>query len=99
MNTKHLFGITTLAAAISFSAFSAHAASGEVEGPLAPAPFQSTRSVADVRAEAMNPVRISNGGTGFIGLTQSTLTPEAVRAQARQSVRDGQFSKGELGLM
>ena len=61
--------------------------------------FTSSRTVAQVRAEALMPVRISNGGTGFIGVTSSAVTRDAVRAQATEAVRSGRVSQGEIGLM
>jgi hypothetical protein len=90
MKATHLFAISALA----FAAFGAHA--DEADGSQMGIKVQSTRSVAEVRAEAMNPVRISNGGTGFIGLTNSGVSAEAVKAQAVQSARTGMTSRGEM---
>ena len=91
MKTNRLLALATLAAV---TAFSAHA--DEADGSQYSIKYNSTRSVAEVRAEAANPVRISNGGTGFIGLTNSSVSSAAVKAQA---ARAGQTSKGEIGLM
>ena len=92
--TTRLIAISAFAA---LSAFSAHA--NEAEGSDRALTFNSTRSAAEVRAEAAMPVHITNGGTGFIGVTNSALTREAVKAQAVEAVRSGQISQGEIGLM
>ena len=85
---------------VALSSFLAVAAQAdEADGSQHPIKFSSARAAADVKAEAMNPVRISNGGTGFIGLTRSTVTSEAVKAVAVQSARSGRTSKGESGPM
>lgn len=93
MNTTRLL---TIAAFSTLAAFGAHA--DEADGSQYGIKVQSSRSVAEVRAEAMNPVRISNGGTGFIGLTNSATSSAAVKAQGAQSARAGQTSKGEIGV-
>lgn len=90
MKATHLFAI----AALAFAAAGAHA--DEADGSQYGVKVQSTRSLAEVRAEAMNPVRISNGGTGYIGLTQSGVSADAVKAQAVQSARTGMTSRGEM---
>ena len=82
-------------AALSFGA--AHA--DEADGSDRALTFTSTRSAAEVRAEATMPVRITNGGTGFIGVTSSSTTRADVRAQAAEAVRAGRISHGELGVM
>ncbi|MEP6789982.1 MAG: DUF4148 domain-containing protein [Ramlibacter sp.] len=94
MNATKLFAVTAFAA---LSAFAAHA--DEADGSQRGLMFNSTRSAAEVRAEATMPVHISNGGTGYIGLTQSAVTPADVKAQAIAAVRTGQTSRGEIGLM
>ena len=94
MKINRLLALATLAAV---TAFSAHA--DEADGSQYSIKFNSTRSVAEVRAEAANPIRISNGGTGFIGLTNSSVSSATVKAEAAQSARAGQTSKGEIGLM
>ena len=92
--TARLFAVSTLAA---LSAFSAHA--DEFYGSERALNFNSTRSAADVRAEARMPVRITNGGTGYIGLTNSAVSRDAIKAQAAAAVRSGQISQGEIGLI
>ena len=94
MKTTHLFAVTAFA---TLAAFGAHA--DEADGSQFGITVQSTRAAAEVRAEAMSPVRISNGGTGYIGLTNSATSSAAVKAQGAQSARAGQTSKGEIGLM
>lgn len=76
MNTTRI-----AAAVLGLSAFAAHAFQGE-QNPLPPAPFQSMQSRAEVRTQAMNPVQISNGGTGV-----SAPVGMADRAQVRAGAR------------
>lgn len=92
--TTRLIAISAIA---TLSAFSAHA--NQAEGSDRALTFTSTRSAAEVRAEAAMPVRISNGSTGFIGVTNSALSRDAVKAQATEAVRSGRISQGEIGLM
>ena len=94
MKTTQLFAIAAFSA---LAAFGAHA--DEADGSQYGIKVMSSRSVSEVRAEAANPVRITNGGTGFIGVTDSALSTATVKAQAVQSARNGQTSKGEIGLM
>lgn len=89
--------LIALAAFATLSIATAHA--DEADGSDRALTFTSTRSVEQVRAEALMPVRISNGGTGFIGVTSSAVTRDAVRAQAADAVRSGRISHGEIGLM
>ena len=94
MKTSCLLALATLAAT---AAFGVHA--DEADGSQHGAKVMSTRSAAEVRAEALNPVRISNGGTGFVGLSNSAVSPDSVKAQGAQAARAGETSKGEIGLM
>jgi len=94
MKTTHLFAITAFAA---FAAVGAHA--DEADGSQYATKVMSSRSAAEVRAEARNPVRITNGGTGYIGLTNSATSSAAVKAEGAQSARAGATSKGEIGYM
>ena len=94
MKTIRFFAVAALAAASTFSV-----QADEADGSQYSIRFNSARSAADVRAEAMNPVRISNGGTGFIGVTNSGISRQAVKAEAAQSARAGQTSRGEIGPM
>ena len=82
-----------LAAALLPMCFTAQA--DEADGSHLPIAFESTRSVAEVRAEARTAPRISNGGTGFIGVTASQRTPAEVRAEAAAALRDGRIPSGE----
>jgi hypothetical protein len=92
--TTRLIAISAFAA---LSAFAAHA--DEADGSDRALTFNSSRSAAEVRAEAAMPVHITNGGTGFIGVTHSALSRDTVRAQAIAAVRSGSIPHGEIGLM
>lgn len=94
MKTTNLFAVAAFA---TLAAFGAHA--DEADGSQNVLKFNSVRSVAEVKAEAKAPVHISNGSTGFIGVTQSGVERSAVRAEAAAAVRAGQISYGETGLM
>lgn len=78
-------------------AFPVHA--DEADGSERALNFNSTRTAAEVRIEARMPVLITNGGTGFIGLTNSAVSRDAIKAQAAAAVRSGQISQGEIGLI
>ena len=91
MKTTKLFAVTAFAA---FAAFGAHA--DEADSSQFAIQFNSTRSVAEVRAEALNPVKISNGSTGFIGVTNSGLERSTVRTQAISALRNGEIAQGEM---
>jgi hypothetical protein len=95
MNTTHR--IIALAAFAALGTSFAHA--DEADGSQYGIQVQSTRSAAEVRAEARNPVRISNGGTGVIGLTDSRSSTQTIRQQGAQEARAGNTSRGEIGLM
>jgi hypothetical protein len=92
--TTRLFAICAFT---TLSAFAAHA--DEADGSERALSFTSTRSAAEVRAEAAMPVRIGNGSTGFIGVTSSGVTRADVRAEAAAALRAGRISQGETGLM
>ena len=83
--------------AFALSAVAAHA--DEADGSDRTLMFNSTRSAAEVRAEARMPLRITNGGTGVIAVTSSGISREDVRAQAVAAVRSGRISRGETGTM
>jgi hypothetical protein len=92
--------ILAISALSIFASFANAAAQGEgANAPEFATAFQSTASVSDVKAGALMPVHITNGGTGFIGVTTSTVAREAVRAQAVMAVRAGQIPHGEASLM
>lgn len=57
----------------------------------------SMRDRAEVRAEAMNPVKISNGSTGVMTLQGATTSRDAVRNEAIAAARQNQIPYGELG--
>lgn len=94
MKTTKLFAVAALSA---FAAFGAHA--DEADGSQFAANVTSTRSVAEVKAEALTPIKISNGSTGFIGVTNSGLDRSTVRSQAVSALRNGEIPKGEMGYM
>ena len=94
MKTTKLFAVAALSA---FAAFGAHA--DEADGSQFSVTVTSTRSAAEVKAEALNPIKISNGSTGFVGVTQSGLQRDAVRAQAISALHNGEISQGEIGYM
>lgn len=89
--------LLALAAFATLSTFAVHA--DEADGSDRALSFSSTRSVGEVRAEALMPVRITNGGTGFIGVTSSATTRADVRAQAATALRSGLIPHGEVGTM
>jgi hypothetical protein len=75
------------------TAFGTQAFQGE-QNPLPPQPFQSTQSRAEIRAQARNPVQISNGGTGI--QAQPNMADRAtVRAGARAIAAEGAATYGE----
>ena len=88
------FSLLAIATAAILSSVAAHA--DEADGSQNVIRVMSTRSAAEVRAEAVNPVHVSNGGTGFIGVLNSGVSADAVKAQAIQSARTGQTSRGEM---
>ena len=94
MNATQLLSIAALT---TLAAFSAHAEGGDTSQHGYD--FKSTRTVAEVKAEARNPVRISNGSTGVLTMPQSGLDKAAVRAEAASALRAGKISSGEIGLM
>jgi hypothetical protein len=94
MKTTQLFAV---AAFSTLAAFGARA--DEADGSQFAVQFNSTRSVAEVRAEALTPVKISNGSTGFVGVTNSGLERSAVRAKAIAALRNGEIPQGEIGYM
>ncbi len=94
MKTTNLFAVTAFA---TLAAFGAHA--DEADGSQYGIKATSVRTVAEVKAEAKTPVKISNGSTGFIGVTQSGTDRAAVRADAAAALRAGQISQGEIGVM
>ena len=97
MKTTKLFAVAALSA---FAAFGAHA--DEADGSQFSVTVTPTRSAAEVKAEALNPIKISNGSngsTGFVGVTQSGLQRSTVRAQAISALHNGEIPQGEIGYM
>ena len=73
----------------------AQAFQGE-QNPLPAAPFQSTLSRAEVQAQARQPLRITNGGTGVARPTDGMTARAAVRASAVGITRQGAAAYGEI---
>lgn len=61
--------------------------------------FQSTRTVAEVRAEARQPIQVTEASVGTVDKQMSTVQRAAVRSEAIMALRAGQISSGEIGLM
>lgn len=97
MNTTRNLAIASLAIFAAFTA--APAMADEADASQFVQRTTVSRSVADVKAEARNPVQITNGGTGFIGVTQSAVSTATVKSEGIMSARSGQTSRGEFGPM
>ena len=82
-----------------FASVAAHAAQEGANAPEFATPFVSTAAAANVNAGALMPVRITNGSTGFIGVTQSSVSRASVREELIMAVRSGQISRGEASWM
>ena len=91
MNTK----LIAIAALSSFAAFGAHAFQGE-QNPLPPQPFESTLSRAEVKAEARNPVKISNGGTGVLVTNSRGRAARTCAPQRLSITSEGAATYGEM---
>ena len=94
MKTTKLLAVAALSA---FAAFGAHA--DEPDASQFSVTVTSARSAAEVKAEALNPIKISNGSTGFVGVTQSGLQRDTVRTQAISALLNGEIPQGEIGYM
>lgn len=81
-------------AALAFTG-GAHAFQGE-QNPLPPAPFQSSLTRAQVQQQALQPLQISNGGTGVARPTAGNVDRAAVRASAVGITRQGAATYGEV---
>lgn len=91
MNNK-LIAITALSAFISVGA---HAFQGE-QNPLPPQEFQSMQTRSAVAAGALQPLIITNGGTGVQKMSNSSIQRSAVRAGAVAITPDGSATYGEV---
>jgi hypothetical protein len=87
--------LVALGSAACTFAGSAFAFQGE-EYPQAPPAFESTRTRAEVQAEALNPLPVSEGGTGVMTV-QSQMTREQVQRQAVMATHDGTAFYSEMG--
>ncbi len=94
MQISKLLAVTALATFASFGAYA-----DEADGSDRALQFTSTRTASEVRAEALNPVKISNGSTGVMALADSNVDRQALRNETIMAVRAGQTSQGEAGLM
>ncbi len=95
MQISKLFAVAAFATFASFGAYA-----DEADGSDRALQFTSTRTAAEVRAEALNPIKISNGSTGVFALEgSSSVDRMALRKQTLMALRDGQTSHGEIGLM
>lgn len=97
MNASKFFAVAALATVASFGA---HA--DEADGSQFAVQFNSTRSVAEVRAEAT--AKVTNhsqepAGSRVLASVPSTTERAAVRAQAVEAVRLGQLPRGEASYM
>ncbi|WP_390348743.1 DUF4148 domain-containing protein [Variovorax boronicumulans] len=92
MHTTTLRLITLAALALTGGA---HAFQGE-QNPLPPAPFQSSLTRAQVQQQALQPLQISNGGTGVARPTAGNVDRAAVRASAVGITRQGAATYGEV---
>lgn len=91
MNAKQFAAIAALSA---ISVMSAHA--DEADSSQYALNFSSSSSSAQVKAQARHAEKISNGGTGFIGVTESGLSREQVRTAAIEAQRQGRIPRGEM---
>ena len=89
MTTRHI----AIAALCGLSAFGARAFQGE-QNPLPPQPFQSMQTRAEVKAQAMQPLQIGNGGTG-VAARVNMADRAQVRAGARAIAAEGAATYGE----
>ena len=85
--------ILAIAALSGLCTVDAQAFQGE-QNPLPPQPFQSMQSRSAVRAEARQPMQISNGGTGAAPRVGMADRAE-VRAGARAITANGAATYGE----
>lgn len=90
---------TRLLAIAALTILSSAARAGEAEAPELATQFMSTRSVAEVRAEALRAMPIGNGSTGFIGVVQSGVSRDEVKAQTASAVSAGNLPHGEAAWM
>ena len=83
-----------VASLLALCATGALAFQGE-EYPTPPAPFQSIKPRAEVQAEARNPVKISNGGTGVL-VNAGQADRASVRAGAVAISPQGAAAYGDV---
>ena len=91
MNAKQFAAIAALSA---LSVVSAHA--DEADGSQYALNFSSSISALQVKAQARQAEKVSNGGTGFIGVVKSGLSREQVKMAAIEAQRQGRIPRGEM---
>jgi hypothetical protein len=90
------------AKSIAFAAFATLALAGGAQAfqgeqnPLPPPPFQSTLSRAQVQADARQPFRVSNGGTGPLQPRNGSTGRAEVHQSALSITRQGAATYGEV---
>ncbi|MGH8822115.1 MAG: DUF4148 domain-containing protein [Rhodoferax sp.] len=108
MNATKIFAATTFAAVASFAALAAVGAhAGEAAGRADYAAqnvssFHSTRTVADVRAEAAQAARnyySEPAGSRVAVIVNSGIDRAAVRQETAIALRAGQIPHGEASVM
>lgn len=92
MNSRQI----AISALCGLSAIGAQAFQGE-QNPLPPPPFQSMQSRAEVRSQALQPVQISNGGTG-VAARVGMADRAQVRAGARAITPEGAAAYGDTSF-
>ncbi|MDI1269361.1 MAG: DUF4148 domain-containing protein [Polaromonas sp.] len=97
MTASKFFAVAALATVASFGA-----QADEADGSQFGIQFNSTRSVAEVRAEAAAKVATHSqepAGSRVAATVQSSTDRATVRAQAADAVRLGQIPRGEASYM
>jgi hypothetical protein len=99
MNTSRFITVATLAALSAVASVAVHA--DEADGSQYGVNFNSTRTRAEVRAEAVAAVGDRSQELAALGSTavQSKATRATVRAEAVQAQRLGQIPAGEASSM
>ena len=97
MTASNFFAVAALATVASLGA-----RADEADGSQFALQFNSTRSVAEVRAEAAAKVKTHSqepAGSRVAATVQSSTDRATVRAQAADAVRLGQIPRGEASYM
>ncbi len=94
MKTFRILAVSALSLSMMAAFGVAHA--DEADGSQLPLKTTSMRARADVQAEAINPVKITNGGTGVLAPSQAAVSREAVRNAAIAAAHQNQIPYGEM---